>query len=71
MKTFHVTALNFDRTLTKQAESHNNDWGRTVLGRINKVFDLHAANKPLFRIATKKFYLVKPLRRKDEKENSL
>lgn len=37
-KTFHVKALDFDRTLPIQAKACNDDWGRAAIGRISLTF---------------------------------
>lgn len=48
---------------TEQQQNKQNldDWGRTVLDRINKIFDLHAAKAINHEDFYEKFYFVKPL----------
>ncbi|KAJ8878755.1 hypothetical protein PR048_019341 [Dryococelus australis] len=55
-KVFHVRSTDFDRTV---ANARNDDWGETVLRRINNIGDLHAADDIYNEDCYKKFLLVK------------
>ena len=70
IKWYPVRTLEFQNTLLKVCETRNDDWGRTVKGRIASVSDLHAADAVYHHVCSTNFRTSKAMPKKFSTDKS-